>query len=436
MSRRSELPLTRRSFLGRGACASLALPAFISSPLRGAGAPANQITVGCIGMGGHGVRRNLTRLLREKDARVTAVCDVFKDRRDRARALVDKAYGGGAHGGGGCTVHTDFREIIERDDIDAVMISTPDHWHVLMSLLAMRGGKDVICEKPTLTIEEGQRLTKAVEKHRAVFQTSTEDRSLPCYHQMAQVVRNGLIGDVRRVEVELPAGQRFPDEPELPVPDGLAYDLWLGPAPRAPYTAHRTEPQHWRHVWDYSGGKFSDWGMHQLDTVQWALDTERTGPVEISGKGTVNEGSMYNTFVDYEVLYRYAKGVDVHVKAGGTSLRFIGSEGWIGNDRFAAAPKASSPKILEWKPGENDVKLYTNPAGEHRDFLDCVKTRKVPYFPAEVGHRCASLLHMGNISMLLGRKLRWDPATEEFLDDEKANSMRSRPMRKPWTFPG
>jgi len=392
-------------------------------------APSEKITIGCIGVGNHGVRRNLTRLLQESDAKVVAVCDVFESRRDSAQARVDKTYGSK-----GCSAVTDFRKIIDREDIDAVMISTPDHWHIPMSLMAIRAGKDVICEKPTLTIEEGQILTKAVRERKKVFQTSTEDRSLPCYHQMAQTIRNGVIGKVKRVEVQLPAGQRFAKEKPIPVPKGLDWDLWLGPAPEAPYMASRTKPQHWRHVWDYSGGKFSDWGMHQLDTVQWALDTERSGPVSVEGKGTINEGSIYNTFITYDLLYRYANGVEVHIKSGGTSLRFFGDGGWIGNARFNAPCEGSTPEVVKWRPAKDDLELYTNPAGEHRDFLDCVKSRKDPYCPAEIGHRCASLCHMGNIAMRLGRKLRWDPVKEEFLDDAKANAMRSRPVRAPWTL--
>ncbi len=431
--RRASLP-SRRSFLRCGA-AVLSAPAILSCGALGAAAPSERIVLGCIGMGGHGTNYNLPRLLGAKDARVVAVCDVFDDRRDAARARVDAHYGGKGKGKG-CVGVTDFRRVLERSDIDAVMISTPDHWHVPMSILAIRAGKDVICEKPTLTVEEGRVLSAIVRRHKAVFQTSTEDRSIPCYHQMAQTVRNGVIGSVRKVHVRLPAGQRFPHEQPAPVPKGLDWNLWLGPAPEVPYTPNVTERQHWRHVWSYSGGKFSDWGMHQLDTVHWALDMERSGPVEVSGKGTVNPGSMYNTFVSYEVEYRYANGAVVHVRSGGTSLRFEGSDGWIGNKGWRARLEASSADVLAWKPDPDrgDVRLYTNPAGEHRDFLDCVKSRKDPYFPVEVGHRCASLLHIGNISMRLGRKLGWDPKAERFVDDAEADAMRSRPSRSPWSL--
>ncbi|MBN1421683.1 MAG: Gfo/Idh/MocA family oxidoreductase [Planctomycetes bacterium] len=418
---------TRRTFLRRSAAAGF--PLLIASRIRGADAPSERIAIGCIGMGSHGVHRNLNMLLRQPDARVVAVCDVFDERWTGAQSLVEKQYGAK-----GCEGFRDFRRIIERKDIDCVMISTPDHWHVLMSVLAMREGKDVICEKPTYSIEEGRILADTVKARRAVYQTSTEDRSMPCYHRMAQIVRNGRIGKVRSVQVRLPSGNRFPDEEAIPVPKGLDYDLWLGPAPFAPYTANRTELNHWRQIRDYSGGLLTDWGMHQLDTVQWALDKERTGPVEVEGTGEANLRGQYNTFSEYDLTYRYADGIELRIRSGGTSIRIEGTDGWVGNEAFAAPIQASSPEIAAWLPGEGDVKLYTNPGGEHRDFVDCVKSRKDPYFPAEVGHRCSSLLHIGNIAMLLGRKLRWDPEKEAFIDDREADEMRGRPMRAPWSL--
>tara|TARA_B100000427_G_C15454544_1_gene571151 strand:- start:639 stop:1280 length:642 start_codon:yes stop_codon:yes gene_type:complete len=208
--------------------------------------------------------------------------------------------------------------------------------------------------------------------------------------------------------------------------------MWLGPAPEAPYTISRTKQQHWRHVWDYSGGKFSDWGMHQLDTAQWANDTERTGPISISGKGTINEGSMYNTFVDYEIDYEYENGVKLNVKSGGTSIHFYGSEGWCGSKSWDSGLEANKKSIVKDPIPKDGLHLYTCKGGEHRNFLDCVKSRNEPYFPAEIGHRCATLCHLGNISMRLNQKLQWDPKTEKIGNSKEASSMLSRKMRKPW----
>ena len=380
-----------------------------------------------IGTGNHGIHRNLNMFLRQEDAKIIAVCDVFKSRMLKAQSITNDYYKTND-----CSIHSDFREILERKDIDAVMISTPDHWHALMSSMAIRRGKDVICEKPTLTVAEGRYISDLVKKTGKVFQTSTEDRSLFIYHRLAEVVRNGRIGKLKEIKVTLPAGKRFPNEKPENAPKDLDYDMWLGPAPEAPYTISRTKQQHWRHVWDYSGGKFSDWGMHQLDTAQWANDTERTGPISISGKGTINEGSMYNTFVDYEIDYEYENGVKLNVKSGGTSIHFYGSEGWCGSKSWDSGLEANKKSIVKDPIPKDGLHLYTCKGGEHRNFLDCVKSRHEPYFPAEIGHRCATLCHLGNISMRLNQKLQWNPKTEKIGNSKEASSMLSRKMRKPW----
>ena len=380
-----------------------------------------------IGTGNHGIHRNLNMFLRQEDAKIIAVCDVFKSRMLKAQSITNDYYKTND-----CSIHHDFREILERKDIDAVMISTPDHWHALMSSMAIRRGKDVICEKPTLTVAEGRYISDLVKKTGKVFQTSTEDRSLFIYHRLAEVVRNGRIGKLKEIKVTLPSGKRFPNEKPANAPKDLDYDMWLGPAPEAPYTISRTKQQHWRHVWDYSGGKFSDWGMHQLDTAQWANDTERTGPISISGEGTINEGSMYNTFVDYEIDYEYENGVKLNVKSGGTSIHFYGSEGWCGSKSWDSGLEANKKSIVKDPIPKDGLHLYTCKGGEHRNFLDCVKSRNEPYFPAEIGHRCATLCHLGNISMRLNQKLQWNPKTEKIGNSKEASSMLSRKMRKPW----
>ena len=419
--------MKRREFARRTAV--LAFPAIIPASVLGQDAPSKKITVGFIGTGSHGIGRNVRTFLQQPDARLLAVCDVFKNRMGEAKSIIDRETGTNS-----CAMHADFREILERKDIDAVMISTPDHWHALMSAMALRRGKDVICEKPTLTIAEGRYIADLVKKTGRVFQTSTEDRSLFVYHRLAEAVRNGRIGRLERIEVRLPAGRRFPVEKPTSPPEDFDWDLWLGPAPDAPYTPSRTEPQNWRHIWDYSGGKFSDWGMHQLDTSQWANDSENSGPVEVEGSGTVSKDSIYNTFIDYELNYTYANGVKLHVKSGGTSLHFHGDDGWCGSRSWDAGLEASDKAIVKDPIPADGIHLYTCKKGEHRNFLDCVRSRREPYFPAETGHRVATVCHMGNVSMLLGRKLRWDPAKEVFADDDSANAhqLYSRRMREPW----
>lgn len=423
----------RRHFLRAGAAAAAAcagVPTIIPSSVLGrdgAVAPSEKITVGFIGTGSHGTGWNLRYYLDQPDARVLAVCDVDRGRMAKAQAQVHAKYGNRD-----CAATQDFREVLGRADIDAVMISTPDHWHVLMSVLAVRAGKDVQCEKPTLTIDEGKILVKTVRQHGKVFQTSTEDRSLPVYHRMAELVRNGRIGKLQRIEVILPKQPNRPGDPTpQPVPPELDYDMWLGPAPYAPYTADRVH-FNFRWIWDYSGGIICDWGTHLFDTAQWANDTERSGPVEIEGSGTFWEGGLFNTVKEYDVTYRYANGVVMTCKPGDPSIKFIGSDGWVGNRGWRGRLEASSDKILNSVIGPDEIRLYTNPAGEHRDFLDCVRSRKDPYFPVDIGHRVSTVCHLANIAIKLGRKLRWDPEREIFPGDAEANAMLSRPMRSPW----
>jgi predicted dehydrogenase len=427
---------SRRRFLRQTAAAAgcaAALPVIVPSSVFGADgqvAPSNRIPVGFIGTGDHGMGWNLPPYLRHKEAQVVAVCDVDNRRLLGAKETVNERYGNEA-----CFATKDFREILARKDIDAVMISTPDHWHTLISLLAIQAGKDVQCEKPTLTIHEGKVLVEAVRKHKRVFQTSTEDRAVAEYHRMAELVRNGRIGKLQRIEVILPRQPTRPGDPtSQPVPPELDYEMWLGPAPFAPYNKDRVH-FNFRWVWDYSGGIICDWGAHLFDTAQWGNDTERSGPVEIEGAGTHWEGGLYNTVKDYDVTYRYANGVVMTCKPGNPSIKFIGTEGWVGNTGWRAPVEASSPKILESVIGPDELRLYTNPKGEHDDFLQCVKSRKDPYFPVDIGHRVSSVCHLANIAIRLGRKLKWDPVKEEFIGDPAANAMLDRKRRDPWQLP-
>ena len=420
--------ISRRQFV-RSAAAGIALPYFIPSSVLGAEAPSRKITIGFIGVGNHGLGWNLDKYLKLPAARVLMVCDVDGWRMQKAKAIVDSAYDNQD-----CAMTKDFREVLARPDIDAVMISTPDHWHTLISIMAARAGKDVQCEKPTLTIDEGKILIKTMRKHHRVFQTSTEDRSLPMYHRMAELVRNGRIGKLQKIEVILPKHPTFPGDPTpQPVPSELDYEMWLGPAPYAPYTKDRVHYT-FRWIWDYSGGIICDWGAHLFDTAQWANDTERTGPVEVEGKGNHWEGGLFNTVKDYDVTYRYANGVVMTCVPGTPGIKFIGTDGWVGNRGWRADLEASSPEVLKSVIGPNETHLYTNPEGEHDDFLKCVKSRKDPYFPVDIGHRVSTVCHLANISLRLGRKLKWDPKAERFEHDAEANKMLSRPMRKPWSL--
>lgn len=421
---------SRRQFLRHAAGVAL-FPAIIPSRTFASGplAPSNRITVGMIGVGGHGTSVNLRGFLAQPDARVLAVCDVDRNRAEDARRLVNRHYGNED-----CAVYQDFREVLSRPDLDAVAISTPDHWHVPISVAAMRAKKDVLCEKPTLTVAQGRVLTETVRRLGRVFQTSTEDRSVGVYHRMAELVRNGRIGKLRTIHVTLPGDHgRRPNPAPMPVPSHLDYDLWLGPAPWAPYNEGRVHFD-FRWISDYSGGILTDWGMHMFDTAQWANNTDRSGPIKVAANGKFYDGPLYDTLFEFRIEYTYANGVTLVAESGGTGLRFEGTDGWVGNSAWRRPLEASSEKILRSVIGPEETHLFTCPAGEHRNFLDCVKSRREPYFPAEIGHRVATLCHIGNISARLARPLKWDPDKEMFLDDPEANRHLSRAMRAPWSI--
>jgi predicted dehydrogenase len=425
--------ITRRDFLkGAATVAStvVTFPNVVASSALGKNgnvAASNRITLGFIGVGDHGRAVNLTNFLGNADAQAVAVCDVDGNNLNIARDMVNRKYGNND-----CATYKDFREVLARDDIDAVMISTPDHWHVPIAIAAAKSGKDVECEKPTLTVRQGRVLVETMKRYGRVFQWSTEDRAVYEYHRMCELVRNGRIGRVHTIRVELPSGPHTPGDPTpMPVPKELDYDMWLGPAPWAPYNKDRC---HWNFRWilDYSGGQLTDWGAHLLDGAQWGNDTEYTGPVEVEGKGEFCKDGLYDTAKEYRIEYKYAKGVQLIVTSGTPSLRFEGTQGWIGNRGWRAPLQAEPKSVLDSVIGPNETRLFTCPAGEQRNFLDCVKSRKECYFPPEIGQRCFTIAHIGNISMLLGRKLRWDPDKEQFVGDDEANRMLSRSMRSPW----
>lgn len=423
------MKITRRSFMKSTAVA--AVPLIVPASVFGKNAPSSRITLGCIGMGGQGVSANLNNFLSYPDARVVTVCDVFESRSKRAQTLVDKRYKST-----GCKAVTDFREIIADKSIDAVVISTPDHWHVPMSLIALEAGKDVFCEKPTMTIAEGRALIDAVSKRKAVFQIGLEDRSVMHYHKMIEWLRNGEIGELERVDVSLPNGYVFPKEKAVPVPKGLNYELFVGPAAFLPYTPHRTTQKYWRMTRNFGSGSLVDWGSHQFDTAQLAVNDPDVCPVEIEAEGKIPKNAMSNVPVTFDVKYRYSNGVKVRVKSGGTALRLTGTKGWVGNDRWRGQLKASDTKILHKKYTPQTSKHWQRPPGEQRNFLDCVKSRKPTTYTAETMHTLHTTLHMGVIAIRLGRKLQWNPKKEEFVNDDAANALRSREPRNDWKRKG
>ncbi|HRK36596.1 MAG TPA: Gfo/Idh/MocA family oxidoreductase [Candidatus Hydrogenedentes bacterium] len=422
---------SRREFLKSSATASaLAFASVHAKAQQNASSSANaQITLGCIGVGFHGIGWNLKAFLEIPDARVLAVCDVFKSRQEKARAMVNAAYENSD-----CAMYTDFREILARKDIDAVVISTPDHWHVLMSVMAARAGKDVFCEKPTLNVSQGQVLIEEMTRTGVVYQGGIEDRSVDQYYRIAEIARNGAIGKVQRILVTLPEGVVFDKEQEAPVPEGLDYDLWLGPAPFTPYTSSKLGAQEWRNVWDYSGGKLTDWGAHMIDTAQVAIFEEHGGPLEIDGTGEFPKDALSTTATKYEIHYRYKNDVEMIVKSGGEGIRIEGTDGWIECPQWRAPLAASKAEILEAVFSADESKMWPKPPTEHVEFIQAVKDRAKPIYTPTAIHRLSTTMHLGNISMRLGRKLNWDPVKEMIANDDEATALLSCPMRAPWTF--
>jgi predicted dehydrogenase len=407
-------------FLGKSAGVAagfIGVPYFVPSSALGKGgsvAPSNRIALGFIGTGGRG-RFNMKAFMAEPDVQVVAVCDVDASHREKAR------YEAGLPSEAACN---DFRDLVARSEADGVVISTPDHWHVPSAAAAVRAGKDVFCEKPlTLTIGEGRVLCDLVRQYDRVFQTGSQQRSDGGFQLACELVRTGRIGKLKVIKVALPGSRNIGPQPVMPVPKGFDYDMWLGPAPWKPYTKARCHGR-FRHIFDYSGGKFIDWGSHHLDIVQLALGMDDSGPVEVAGWGEFPTEGIYDTAVKYDVMLTYANGVRVSASTmhqGG--IRFEGTEGCVFVNRGVLE---AHPKSLrkEARRGSYDSHV--------RNFLNCVKLRKDPIAPAEVGHRSSTVCHLGNIAMLLGRRLSWDPHQEQFLNDPTANRMTTRAMRAPW----
>ncbi|HOZ46804.1 MAG TPA: Gfo/Idh/MocA family oxidoreductase [Candidatus Hydrogenedentes bacterium] len=436
--------ISRRRFLKRatlGLAAGVGPTIIPSSALGadGATAPSERIAVGFVGVGSHGTQVNLRNIGGQPDTEVVAICDVDRKHLEAAVELTKRYYAETRPGVpyGGFVTTGDFREVVERDDIDAVVVSTPDHWHVPVALAAVKAGKDVYCEKPlTLTIREGRVLSDTVKRYGCIFQTGSEFRAQANFHHAAELVRNGRIGELETIWTFLPGGpdKNILDPQPMPVPPELDYDMWLGPAPWAPYHAGRCHYQ-FRWIQDYSGGQLTDWGGHLNDQAQWGNNTEYTGPITIKGEGVYPPKGLYDTPTDYTVNYRYANGVRLvctsQPRELAGSIRYEGSEGWI-QATYLNGMKAHPASLITSTIGPNEVHLYTCAAGPERNFLDCVRSRRQPYYPAEVGHRSGTIAHLGGIAIRLRRELRWDPANERFVNDAEANRLLSRAMRSPW----
>jgi len=372
--------------------------------------------------------------LNKKDARVVAVCDVDKGHRDGAKQRVDKKYGNTD-----CATYHDFRDLIARDDIDALSLALPDHWHAIPVIMAARAGKDMYGEKPLArTISEGKAMVEAVQRYNRIWQTGSWQRSVAHFRRAAELVINGRACKITKVEVGLPTGGSTGNPPVSPVPEGLDWDFWLGPAPWRAFRKYGGRAPHWdwRWIMDYSGGQLTDWAGHHIDIAHWGLGLDRTGPVQIEGKGQYPADGVYDAPTAYKFTCQYANGIEMIVANDrqvphGMGTCWYGDKGWVHVNRGGL--KAEPKSILDEVIGPNDRHLYES-RDHQQNFLDCVKTRKETITPVEVAYRSISVAHLGEIAMLLGRKVQWDPDKQVFVNDEAANRLMSRPMRSPWTL--
>ena len=419
----SSCGVDRRRFLKASVATAgaIAMPMFVPATVFGAN---ERIVTGHIGVGGQG-RGNLGRFIKNAGA----VCDVDQNHLAKAAKMVtDK--------GGKCKTFTDYRELLDQPDIDAVVISTPDHWHALPTIHACQAGKDVYCEKPlSLTIGEGRAMVEAARAHSRVVQTGSQQRSADNFRTACELVRSGHIGKLKTVLVGIPG----PNHPGEPVPNSeppaeLDYEFWLGPAKYHPYNKKRVH-YNFRFFRDYSGGQMTNWGAHHIDIAQWGMGTDDTGPIEITGEGTYHPQGWHEVTETCRITHRYANGVEMIVgqrqKDIPNGTTFIGSEGKI----YVSRGKLSSEpgEIVKNGRNEGDVKLYVSD-NHTQNFLDCIKSREKPICDVEIGHRSATICHLGNLAVQLGRKLQWDPEAEQFLNDEQANGELIRAYRSPWSL--
>lgn len=426
--------LTRRQFL-QGLGATLLAPVVVPrSALGGPGytPPGERITVGFIGCGKMAFDFHLPTMLGFRDVQALAVCDVDTTRRTRAKQVVEETYRKDNRATVRCDDYSDFRDLLARKDIDAVVIATPEHWHAIPIIEACRAGKDVYCEKPlTLTLAESRRCIDAARKYRRVVQTGSQQRSnvFGDFRQACEFIRSGRIGQVQTVQVGVGGPSRWCDLPAEPLEAGLDWDLWLGPAPQRPYNSalsprgvHNHFPA-WRSYREYSGGAHADMGAHHYDIAQWALGMDRSGPVEITPPDDPN--------AQQGVKYLYANGVEM-IHGGPGGCVFMGTKGTLHIDRGVLT--SDPPDLIREPLGPQEVHLFQSP-GHHRNWLDCIRTRERPLCDVEIGARSVAIVQLGNLAYWHRRRLHWDPKHWHFVGDREADGWMDRERRASWPLP-
>lgn len=423
--------LSRRTLLksSAGIGAAAGFPSIVPSAVLGASAPSNRITIGGIGVGSMGMG-NLRGLMNSEGTQILAVCDVDAKHRNQAKKSVDHK-----NGNTDCATYNDYRELLARDDIDAVFHALPDHWHGMICVAAANAGKDIYGQKPLArTIKEGRAIVDAVERNGVIWQTGSQQRSDGRFRFASELVRNGRLGKIKHVEVGLPGGNAGGNPQPAPVPEGFDYDMWLGPAPMQPHRNLRSGSMHWNWRWmrDFSGGQITDWSGHHIDISHWALGLDRTGPTQIAGTGTFSNEKVFNVINNYEFHLNYATGDHLIVSNKfPNGCKFVGEDGWVFVNRGQIT--ASNPAILKDPIPANGIHLYKS-RDHHRNFLDCVRSRQECICPAEVGHRSISAGLLGEIAIYTGRTLKWDPEKEEIIGDPVAETMLGRAFREPWVI--
>jgi predicted dehydrogenase len=462
MTRRSEISRRKALKLAAGGVSASSVlaagfPAIVPGSVFGATSPSNRINVGAIGTGRISRGHDMPGIWKHEHARIVAVCDLDSRRMEDARALVNGYYAkqtGKPYDG--VTGYLDYKELLANQDVDAVVISTPDHWHALPAIGAVEAGKDVYLQKPaSLTIAEGRALSNAVHRTGRIFQIGSQQRSAAQFRYAAELVLNGRIGQLKTVYVGLPGDPAGDEEPEMPVPKNLDYEKWLGSTPYVYYTEKRVHPQRgydrpgWLRCEQFGAGMITGWGAHHIDSAHWAMGTEYTGPVEISGTAEFPKRGLWDVHGPFRTEGVYANGVRMIVSGEfPNGIKFEGSEGWIfvsrGNERVtssdpvaklkdAEALSASDPKLITSTIGPDEIHLPVS-ADHHGNWLDAVRKRQQPIAPVEVAHRSCSTCLLHHIAMKTGRRLHWDPVRERFKNDDEANAMLSRPQRWPYGF--
>jgi predicted dehydrogenase len=450
------LQKTRRDFVkeSMGAVVAMGFPAIVPASVFGQTAPSNRISVGAIGVGRISRGHDLPGIWQFDQARIMAVCDLDAKRVDQAKTLINGVYSkktGKPYDG--VTGYHNYHELLANKGIDAVVISTPDHQHAILAVDAVHAKKDVYLQKPaSLTIAEGRTMSNAVMASGQILQIGSQQRSWKQFHRACELVRNGRIGEVKHVEIGLPGDPSGPDAPPMPIPSNLNYDAWLGSTPEVYYTEMRVHPQDgfsrpgWLRCEQFGAGMITGWGAHHVDTAHWGMNTEYTGPVEVWGTAEFPTHGLWDVHGKFLTHAIYANGVTMDISGDfPNGIKLYGTEGWIfvtrdemvtptDSGKPAAAPQpltASDPKILDSVIGPDEVHLYQS-NDQHGNWLECIKSRKAPTAPAEIGHRACSTCLIHHIAMKTKRRLYWDPIKEHFKNDDEANCMLSRPQRAPY----